>query len=235
MPKLWGYRERIDATVYDAFSPKEMLNVSATRNPEIRIFGNRNIGNAVLTNLQQGGQLAGDQTYVITTWYARTNVSDVCIRTGGSRPTDLIRAWDAWVNATTVNLVVGTMPIMTRPLVELMGPRMFGSACGNSARSDDVEALAEKMWANYRKRQHGPVDPMTFGDVTELERQIWISAASVYPFTHPVIIPVRQCFSVTLESDRNALTMLLKVLPENVAPRPLVWVHLDGVLGRFVA
>jgi hypothetical protein len=132
-----------------------------------------------------------------------------------------------------------------RPLAELLGPRMFGNACGNPGpEMDDVGVLAEKMWrryvqANYaaakgtRDEHHLP-DRLSFGDLPRLEQERWRAAAGVYPFSRPVIIPVRQNYSIRLHSDPSALTALLKILPENIAPRPLVWVHLDGLLTRSV-
>jgi len=218
------------------------------QSPTIRLFDNRNVGNAALTNLQQGGQLEYDQTYVILTWYARTNVTDVCRFQSGAPyrgdalpSMDVIRAWDAWAHATTAELVIGCKPMATRPLAELLGSRMFGNACGNPGpERDDIAVLAEKMWrrhlevatigAEERKAMKGA----KFSDLRTAERKVWLAAASVYPFTRPVIVPVRQNYSVRLRSDPQALTALLQIMPENIAPRPLVWVHLDGVLTRSV-
>lgn len=252
MPRLYGFRERIDSTLYDAFSPRELWDGGAS-NPRLRMFGNKNVGQSILTNLQAGGRLVQDQTYVILTWYARTNVTDVCRFQAGApyrgEPAlpsmDLIRAWDAWAHATTADLVIGTRPMITRPLAELLGPRMFGSACGNPGpEMDDVGVLAEKMWKRHLQAQYAaakgtrderkyPAHP-AFRDLPELEQEHWRAAAGVYPFTRPVIVPVRQNFSVHLSCDPSALTALLKIMPENIAPRPLVWVHLDGAMTRDV-
>jgi hypothetical protein len=248
MPRLLGYRERIDSTLYDAFSPKEMWDGGA-KSPSLRLFGNKNIGQSALTNMVVAGQLASDQTFVIMTWYARTNVTDVChfqsgapYRGAPAPSMDLIRAWDAWVHATTVNLVIGCSPIATRPLSELMGPRMFGSACGNPQNSgNDGAVLAEKMWRRHHltatigHKERDAMERMRFSDLPAREREIWLAAAAVYPFTRPIIVPTRQSFSVQLYSDPSALTALLKILPENIAPRPLVWIHLDGLLTRDVS
>ncbi len=221
----------------------------------VKLFGNRNIGNHALTNMQVGGCLAVDQTYVLMAWYARTNVTDVCRFQGGAPyrgemappSRELIRAWDAWAHSTTVVFVLGTRPVLTRPLAELMGPRAFGNAHGHEPNRDggDRAILAERMWERYRNEQYasakGTRDEhefprhQTFRDIPEAEQEIWLAAAGVYPFNRPVIIPVRQNFSVTLASDSTALAALLKVLPENIAPRPLVWVHLDGLMTRDVA
>lgn len=63
MPRLAGVRERIHQPFYDTL-------VRTTGNPATaiptatRLFGNANVGNQALTNLQVAGQLASDQTYV---------------------------------------------------------------------------------------------------------------------------------------------------------------------------
>jgi hypothetical protein len=245
MPRLHGFRERIDTTVYDAFSPKELLG----QRPEIRLFGNKNIGQSGLTNLQCAGQMAADQAFSVLTWYARTNLTDVCRFQIGAPyrgetvppPMDLIRAWDAWVNISTATLTVGSRPMQTRPLSELLGPRQFGNCCGNPGGTfPGVEILAEKMWIRYRdglvagKPTREP-DQRTLRDLTPDQREVWLAAAGVYPFTIPIYIPLRQNFGVRIYTDPSALTALLKIMPENVAPRPLVWVHLEGVCARDVS
>jgi hypothetical protein len=64
MPRIHGVRERRHQPFYDTL-------VRTTGNPttpilnNTKLFGNANIGNQGLTNLQVAGQLASDQTYVI--------------------------------------------------------------------------------------------------------------------------------------------------------------------------
>lgn len=64
MPRLHGYRERLHQPVWDTL-------IRTTGDPSspiinsTKLFGNANIGNTALTNLQVAGQLASDQTYVI--------------------------------------------------------------------------------------------------------------------------------------------------------------------------
>jgi hypothetical protein len=113
---------------------------------------------------------------------------------------------------------------------------------GGVSLDHDVQRLAELMWLRYRDgqlagkstRERHAQSEITFADLPDILREVWLSAAAVYPFTRPVIIPDRQNFSVKINTDRLALTELLKIMPENVAPRPLVWVHLDGLLTRHV-
>jgi hypothetical protein len=63
MPRLAGVRERIHQPFYDTL-------VRTTGNPatdvavSTRLFGNANVGDLAMTNLQVAGQLASDQTYV---------------------------------------------------------------------------------------------------------------------------------------------------------------------------
>jgi hypothetical protein len=64
MPRLHGYRERLHQPVWDTL----IRTTGDPTNPIVnstKLFGNANIGNLALTNLQVAGQLASDQTYVI--------------------------------------------------------------------------------------------------------------------------------------------------------------------------
>jgi hypothetical protein len=64
MPRLHGYRERLHQPLWDT-----LVRTTGAPTPAIvnstKLFGNANIGNLALTNLQTAGQLASDQTYVI--------------------------------------------------------------------------------------------------------------------------------------------------------------------------
>lgn len=44
-----------------------------------------------------------------------------------------------------------------------------------------------------------------------------------------VVVPPRQNYFVAIETDQRALSALLEVLPTNVAPESLVWIHLYGI------
>lgn len=64
MPRLHGYRERLHQPLWDTL----VRSTGAPAQPIVnstKLFGNANIGNLALTNLQTAGQLASDQTYVI--------------------------------------------------------------------------------------------------------------------------------------------------------------------------
>lgn len=64
MPRLHGVRERRHQPVYDTLF-RSTGSPAATINPTTNMFGNANVGQQALTNLQVPGQLASDQTYVI--------------------------------------------------------------------------------------------------------------------------------------------------------------------------
>ena len=64
MPRITGTRERRHQPIYDSLlrstgAPTTTLNAST------KLFGNANVGNLALTNLQVAGQLASDQTYIV--------------------------------------------------------------------------------------------------------------------------------------------------------------------------
>ncbi len=230
----------MNANLWDAFAPADMLNST-------NLFGNANIGNLALTNMVIAGQIASDQTLVILNWYARSNVAEV-----GQSPA-LTAAWHAWKHATIVTLVVGTRPVMQRPLSDLMGPRDMNGGIGGHDQIDDGpnrrELMAMAMYKAYRDTQgpaatgpfpeglqSNPHGWETWDDLTKVQREGWLAAvASVRPLYQPFIVPVRQNFGVRVDCDRSALMALREVLPTNIAPQALVWVHIDGLETRDVA
>lgn len=64
MPRLHGYRERLHQPLWDTLV-RTMGDPTTPIVNSTKLFGNANIGNLALTNLQTAGQLASDQTYVI--------------------------------------------------------------------------------------------------------------------------------------------------------------------------
>ena len=64
MPRLHGYRERLHQPVWDT-----LFRVTGVPSPTINnnqaLFGAANVGQLQLTNMQQAGSLASDQTFVI--------------------------------------------------------------------------------------------------------------------------------------------------------------------------
>lgn len=64
MPRIHGVRERRHQPFYDTLIRTTGDPANPIQN-STKLFGNANIGNLGLTNLQVAGQLASDQTYVI--------------------------------------------------------------------------------------------------------------------------------------------------------------------------
>ena len=64
MPRLQGVKERRHQPFYDTLV-RTTGDPSPTLATSTRLFGNANVGNIGLTNLQVAGQLASDQTYAI--------------------------------------------------------------------------------------------------------------------------------------------------------------------------
>lgn len=64
MPRLHGVKERRHQPFWDTLI-RTMGNPSPVIANSTRLFGNANVGNLALTNLQTAGQFASDQTYVI--------------------------------------------------------------------------------------------------------------------------------------------------------------------------
>lgn len=64
MPRVHGVRERRHQPFWDSLV-RTTGQPAATIQASTKLFGNANVGNLSLTNLQVAGQLASDQTYVV--------------------------------------------------------------------------------------------------------------------------------------------------------------------------
>lgn len=64
MPRLHGVRERRHQPFWDSLV-RTTGNPSPAIQNNTKLFGNANIGNTALTNLQVAGQFASDQTYIM--------------------------------------------------------------------------------------------------------------------------------------------------------------------------
>ncbi len=85
MPRLHGVRERRHQPIYDTLVRSTGAPAIAV-GPQSRMFGNANVGQLQLTNLQTPGQLASDQTYVILAmrcwlFFDGTNRRDLYLQT----------------------------------------------------------------------------------------------------------------------------------------------------------
>lgn len=85
MPRVHGVRERRHQPVWDTLV-RSTGSPAAVVSPSTRLFGNANVGQLPLTNLQVPGQLASDQTYVILAlrawlYFDGTNHRDLYLQT----------------------------------------------------------------------------------------------------------------------------------------------------------
>lgn len=85
MPRVHGVRERRHQPVWDSLL-RSTGSPAATIPASSILFGNSNVGNLALTNMQVAGQLASDQTYVILAlrawlYYDGTNARDLYLQT----------------------------------------------------------------------------------------------------------------------------------------------------------
>lgn len=106
MPRISGVRQRRHQPFWDTLV-RATGPLAAPLLPQTRLFGNANIGNLALTNLQVAGQFAADQTYIVLAmrcWLyfdgtnARTNYTQVISQlyftmTAGDQPQFQAPCW----------------------------------------------------------------------------------------------------------------------------------------------
>lgn len=236
MPRLAGYIHREHLNVYDSLSPRE-IDVSKADNGSgayLRLFGNQNVGHLVRSNIVNGGQFGGDVTAVIGNWYARTNIDTA------------LPAFQAWAHATTVTFEMGSMLQMQLPLVDLLKRSEGDTITELPEFATDAEENERRRMALGRRAFGG----FWSGEGAESEwgsafcKERWITAAEavLYGDVPPcagrplsIIVPVRQSYAVVVNSDPAATRALVETMPTNVAPQSLIWVHLEGVIGRLTA
>lgn len=118
MPRLHRVRETHRLNVYDSIRLEDIAGDSG----KAFLFGNCNVGNDRLTNLQIPGYLACDQTTILNHWYARTDVLPESLslrqRAGLHR----------FAATTIVTLIVGDKPHWRWPLSDLLDQRPWEPA-----------------------------------------------------------------------------------------------------------
>lgn len=250
MPRLHSIHERLHISLYDAVPPRAFAPDVNQHKPghRIKIFGDDNIGNTTLTNIHTS-TWAGppqDTTVWISEWYARTNISP---EIGGTEP--FRRAWRAWTNAVTFELVVGGRTYGVRSLAEML---MSRGAINPEIDDGSRDYIAKKSWLAFHTmtpnkpsvtRRPTPLGVAAGDHKVDLEVQwrcqppdikhAWFKAATANNLhCIPVVIRQRETFGVIATSEPSALSALLEVMPTDIAPRALVWVHLDGWMVRSI-
>jgi hypothetical protein len=100
--------------VWDSFGLLPNGQVGFAIQNSMRLFGNANVGNLNLCNLQVPGQIAagGNHDVVITNWYARTTIPDASAQ--------LQRALELFAHHTYATVQVGSRVRWSRSLFDLL-------------------------------------------------------------------------------------------------------------------
>lgn len=109
--------------VYDSFdigrSGVTQRGWGQTHTPDgeawLRMFGNTNVGNRELSNMQAAGQMGSARTFIVQRWYARHNLPE-----SNTRVMDVFRTW---ASSVICQFIIGNMWRWTAPLVELLDRR----------------------------------------------------------------------------------------------------------------
>ena len=246
MPRLRGVRQYRPLDVYDSFYVQRELMAA----PSIRLFGHENIGNAQFCNVQVPKMLASDQTAIIGRLEARTNIAtpalflhpthyrqaldayrDGVIRDGNLRPTPLEEAMVEFAMMTLVTLMVGEMPQMQTDLASLL--RQWGSERPDERPMGPTEAVLLDLATQIRSEFIGDQTDLSWDNLVVEDQQRWLRAARVAwhrtNSARPIaVVPVRQNCSVVVDTNRKTLAKLTELMPQTIAPAPLVWIHLKG-------
>jgi hypothetical protein len=228
MPKFHGYRQLRPFNSYDAFSPREILGHEDGLG--LPVFDDKNLGRLHLTNLCVARSIvAADETAIIGNWYARTNFPT---EQGAAQ-----RAWDAFTQVTTVTMVMGIMPVRTINLADLLrrveGQRDTDMTTVGEQRSS-VEHMAKLLWLETTTVQGVRQGlPPSWDDLTADQKHSWWLVAHRARFlmgmVPPVICPIRQSLYAHINTERRALRTLLEVMPNDISPQLLTWIHLEGI------
>jgi len=213
MAKFIGYSERTVFDHYDCFSPRDLESQEDKR---IKLFG--------------GHAADRSSTVVVRDWYARTNLSGLPGSDHGRS------AWHAWASITTVNLVVGCMPVLTMPLGnlfarQLKAPEDLTQASCEQSSHELADQLRFAHSPSLQKDHRLPITERST-DISDEERASWLrvsrEAQRLLKAPEYARIPARQSYEVVVNTDERALAAMIEVMPGNVAPKVLVWIHLAG-------
>lgn len=190
MPRLHGVRERRHQPFWDSL-------VRTTGNPapviqnNTKLFGNANVGNLALTNLQVAGQLASDQTYVALAlrcylYFDGTNARDL---------------YQQVSNQLYFTLTVGEKAMF-------QAPAWYHPAGGGVFGLDAQSAIYNN------------------GEPTQ---------QSILKLARPIIVPVRQNFSVSAEFFPVGTTVALDLLNNGATDdQKIIMYMIDGLQTRDV-
>jgi len=190
MPRLAGVRQRRHQPFWDSLvrttgDPTPLIQNST------RLFGNANVGNLALTNLEVAGQLASDQTYVVLALRALLFFDGTNARTNYQG---------------VANQLIFTITMGDRP--QFVAPTWYFPAGGG-------------IWG--------------FDSATPVFNNGVPSQEALMKLARPIIIPVRQNFSVTAEFFPIGATVALNLLNAGATDdQKVIAFFLDGMQTRDV-
>lgn len=190
MPRLHGVRERRHQPFWDSLV-RTTGNPSPAIQNNVKLFGNANIGNTSLTNLQVAGQFASDQTYIMLA----------------------LRCWLYFdgTNRRSNYLNVSSQLYFTLTVGE---KAMFQAPCWYHPSGGGV-------WG--------------FDSTTSIFNLGQPDQQSILKLARPIIVPVRQNFSVTAEFFAVGTTVALDGLNTGAADDQKVIMYMvDGLQTRDV-
>lgn len=243
MPRLHHLADARPFDFFDSFALRDKVDRPALQAGAIRLFGNCNIGIPERNNCFTGNQMSRDETSMIQNVYARTNFGAFFL---GDNNEALFRAMNEFASAAQVTLVVGDQPQRQWPLSTLLG-RKHGDRPVDEIPLGESEAyftdFAKFLFRSLNKGADAAEDERiaaqvehTWNAMIDSTRATWLNAAreAHRHLNAPqlVIVPPRQNYSVMVTVEHRSLGKLLEVLPDGIAPMPLVWVHLEGFQRR---
>ena len=190
MPRLHGVRERRHQPFWDS-----LVRTTGDPDPAIqnntKLFGNANVGNLSLTNLQVAGQLASDQTYVILALRCYLFFDGTNARNNYQRVS----------NQLYFTLVVGEKAMF-------QAPAWYHPSGGGIWGLDAQSAIYNN------------------GEPTQ---------ESILKLARPIIVPVRQNFSVSAEFFTVGATSALDLLNNGATDdQKIIMYMIDGLQTRDV-
>lgn len=220
-PRLHSYRERLYANIYDCAALDDGQDWR-------HIFGNSNVGDQFRTNLQVAGQIGFDQTFVICNIYARTNV-----RCTPMSDADREVARDMFLEGRDdegLLLMLQAGDWERSPLT-----RAFDE-WAHSCRARLVVGQKPMFELNVHDLMGGPAfsgspTPPAADDDMPPGPPAWRRHIA-----RAIIVPVRQNLHVELTAHPSAGEAFRRALANapTMATKPLLWIHLEGLLSRDV-
>lgn len=174
MPRIYGSELFANLRSGNFFDSLSLEEISQQRS--IRMFGNQNVGHLGFTNLQVAGQLTFGAAFIVTHWYART---DIPWRVGSGDTAELLTAWS---NASMLTLNVGDRQVWMSSLYDLLRMWRWSDREGTSVENLTTmcprvlwpEVIPHRQSVNVRFDSFGDgIDGLRTSEIPSYPR-IWV-------------------------------------------------------------